>query len=79
PTWMAMCKADMDAAHGIENSTLVTTMARNGVEFGLRISGLTGQWFTGPALQVIGPMCAGYEPAESGGDGGGCAISDSLG
>ena len=39
PTWMAMCKAAMDAAHGIEYSTVVTTMARNGVEFGLRVSG----------------------------------------
>lgn len=54
PTWMAMCKAAMDAAHGIEYSTVVTTMARNGVEFGLRVSGLPGQWFTGPAQQVIG-------------------------
>ncbi|MBC9973298.1 DUF1116 domain-containing protein, partial [Escherichia coli] len=42
PTWMAMCKAAMDAAHGIEYSTVVTTMARNGVEFGLRVSGLPG-------------------------------------
>ncbi|MBO0236941.1 oxamate carbamoyltransferase subunit AllG family protein, partial [Vibrio parahaemolyticus] len=40
PTWMAMWKAAMDAAHGIEYSTVVTTMARNGYEFGLRISGL---------------------------------------
>ena len=58
-----MCKAAMDAAHGIEYSTVVTTMARNGVEFGLRVSGLPGQWFTGPAQQVIGPMFAGYKPA----------------
>lgn len=66
PTWMAMCKAAMDAAHGIEYSTVVTTMARNGVEFGLRVSGLPGQWFTGPAQQVIGPMFAGYKPEDSG-------------
>lgn len=47
PTWMAMCKAALDAAAGIEYSTLVTAMARNGVEFGVRISGLPGrggQW-----------------------------------
>lgn len=49
PTWMAMCKAAMDAAHGIEYSTVVTTMARNGVEFGLRVSGLPGQWFYRPS------------------------------
>ncbi len=56
----------MDAAHGIEYSTVVTTMARNGYEFGLRISGLPGQWFTGPSQQVIGPMFAGYKPEDSG-------------
>ncbi|WP_353846454.1 oxamate carbamoyltransferase subunit AllG family protein, partial [Escherichia coli] len=50
---------------GIEYSTVVTTMARNGVEFGLRVSGLPGQWFTGPAQQVIGPMFAGYKPEDS--------------
>ncbi|MEE8534679.1 MAG: DUF1116 domain-containing protein, partial [Kiloniellales bacterium] len=36
---MAACKAIMDAADGIEHSSLVTAMARNGVEFGIRVSG----------------------------------------
>lgn len=79
PTWMAMCKAAMDAAHGIEYSTVVTTMARNGVEFGLRVSGLPGQWFTGPAQQVIGPMFAGYKPIDSGLDIGDSAITETYG
>ncbi|WBM69695.1 DUF1116 domain-containing protein [Buttiauxella sp. WJP83] len=79
PTWMAMCKAAMDAAHGIEYSTVVTTMARNGVEFGLRVSGLPGHWFTGPAQQVIGPMFAGYKPADSGLDIGDSAITETYG
>ncbi|KLN47451.1 hypothetical protein AAY77_01165 [Providencia rettgeri] len=79
PTWMAMCKASMDAAHGIEYSTVVTTMARNGYEFGLRISGLPGQWFTGPSQQVIGPMFAGYKPEDSGLDIGDSAITETYG
>ncbi|GDX05996.1 DUF1116 domain-containing protein [Buttiauxella sp. A111] len=79
PTWMAMCKAAMDAAHGIEYSTVVTTMARNGVEFGLRVSGLPGHWFTGPAQQVIGPMFAGYKPEDSGLDIGDSAITETYG
>ncbi|AYN27206.1 putative cytoplasmic protein [Buttiauxella ferragutiae ATCC 51602] len=79
PTWMAMCKAAMDAAHGIEYSTVVTTMARNGFEFGLRVSGLPGHWFTGPAQQVIGPMFAGYKPADSGLDIGDSAITETYG
>ncbi|MGB3563557.1 MAG: DUF1116 domain-containing protein, partial [Thermoanaerobaculia bacterium] len=46
---MAACKAMADAAHGIEASTLVTTMARNGTDFGIRVSGLGDDWFTAPA------------------------------
>ena len=37
---MAACKAAVDAAHGVPDSTLVTTMARNGTDFGIRVSGL---------------------------------------
>lgn len=79
PTWMVMCKAAMDAAHGIDHSTVVTTMARNGVEFGLRVSGLPGQWFTGPAQQVTGPMFAGYKAEDSGLDIGDSAITETYG
>ncbi|MGW1405562.1 oxamate carbamoyltransferase subunit AllG family protein [Streptomyces sp. NPDC002403] len=80
PTWLAMAKAAMDAAHGIEGSTIVTTMARNGVEFGIRVSGLPGnQWFTGPAQPVVGPMFAGYRPEDSGLDIGDSAISETYG
>ncbi len=79
PTWMAAAKASMDAASGIENSTLVTTMARNGVDFGIRVSGTGDQWFTGPAQQVIGPMFAGYTPADSGLDMGDSAITETFG
>lgn len=47
---MSSAKATMDAASNIEGSTLVTTMARNGTDFGIRISGLGDRWFTAPAL-----------------------------
>lgn len=80
PTWMALCKCAMDAAHGIENSTIVTTMARNGVEFGIRVSGMAGNtWFTGPAQKVVGPMFAGYKPEDSGLDIGDSAITETYG
>ncbi|MFE7211575.1 DUF1116 domain-containing protein [Streptomyces sp. NPDC001698] len=80
PTWLAMAKAALDAAHGIEGSTIVTTMARNGVEFGIRVSGLPGNhWLTGPAQKVIGPMFAGYKPEDSGLDIGDSAISETYG
>ena len=80
PTWMAMAKCALDSAHGIENSTVVTTMARNGVEFGIRVSGMPGNtWFTGPAQKVIGPMFAGYKPEDSGLDIGDSAITETYG
>lgn len=80
PTWMATAKAALDAAHGVEGSTVVTTMARNGVEFGIRVSGMAGnQWFTGPAQKVIGPMFAGYKPEDSGLDIGDSAITETYG
>ncbi|WP_042477458.1 YlbE family protein [Bacillus ndiopicus] len=80
PTWMALSKCALDAAHGIENSTIVTTMARNGVEFGIRVSGMPGfTWFTGPAQKVVGPMFAGYKPEDSGLDIGDSAITETYG
>jgi hypothetical protein len=80
PTWMVLCKCALDAAHGIQDSTVVTTMCRNGVEFGIRVSGMPGNtWFTGPAQPVIGPMFAGYKPQDSGLDIGDSAITETYG
>jgi len=79
PTWMAAAKAALDAAEGVPDSTILTTMARNGVEFGIRVAGLPGRWFTGPAQQVIGPMFAGYTPQDSGRDIGDSAITETYG
>jgi NifU-like protein involved in Fe-S cluster formation len=80
PTWMALCKNAMDSAHGIEYSTIVTTMCRNGVEFGVRVSGMEGNtWFTGPAQKVIGPLFAGFKPEDSGLDIGDSAITETYG
>ena len=79
PTWMAASKAAMDAAHGIKDSSIVTTMCRNGIDFGVRVSGLPGQWFTGPAQKVIGPLFAGYKPEDSGLDIGDSAITETYG
>lgn len=80
PTWMATSKAAMDAAHNIPDSTIVTTMARNGVEFGIRVSGVGGNtWFTGPSQRVVGPLFAGYKPEDSGLDIGDSAITETYG
>ena len=46
---MTACKLAMDAASDINCSTVVTAMARNGTDFGVRISGLGNKWFIAPS------------------------------
>jgi Protein of unknown function (DUF1116) len=76
---MAACKAALDAAHGVPNSTLVTAMARNGTDFGIRVSGLGDGWFTGPAETPQGLFFPGYGPADANPDIGDSAITETAG
>ncbi len=76
---MAACKATMDAAHGVEGSTLVTTMARNGTEFGIRVSGLGDRWFTGPAETPRGLYFPGFTAADANPDVGDSTITETAG
>jgi hypothetical protein len=76
---MAACKAMCDAAHDIEGCTLVTTMARNGTDFGIRVSGLPGQWFTAPAQIPVGLFFPGYTQADANPDIGDSAITETAG
>lgn len=76
---MACCKAMLDAGHGVEHSTLVTAMARNGVEFGIRVSGTGDVWFTAPAPMVDGLFFPGYSPADAAPDLGDSAITETAG
>lgn len=76
---MAAAKAATDPAAGIEFSTVVTTMARNGTEFGIRVSGLPGQWFTAPSPRVEGLFIPGFSEADAGLDMGDSAITETVG
>jgi len=76
---MASGKAITDPAHGIEYSTIVTAMARNGTEFGIRVSGLDGVWFTAPAPVVEGLYLPGYSAEDGGLDMGDSAITETVG
>jgi hypothetical protein len=76
---MAACKAMLDAAHGVPRSSLVTAMARNGVEFGIRVSGLGERWFTAPAATIEGLYFAGYSAADAARDLGDSAITETAG
>nr|WP_301540581.1 DUF1116 domain-containing protein [Enterococcus gallinarum] len=77
---MPASKSALDAAHGVKYSTVVTTMARNGVEFGIRISGLDkDQWFTAPANFVKGMFFPGYTEEDANPDLGDSAITETMG
>ena len=76
---MAACKAMLDAAHGVPDSSVVTAMARNGVEFGVRVSGLGDRWFTTPAPVVDGLYFPGYTIKDAAPDLGDSAITETAG
>ncbi|MDP3177800.1 MAG: DUF1116 domain-containing protein, partial [Spirochaetaceae bacterium] len=76
---MPSCKCAADAARGIEGSTVIYAMARNGVEFGIRISGLGDRWFTGPASMVKGLYLPGFGPADAAPDIGDSVITETAG
>jgi hypothetical protein len=76
---MAAAKAAADPAAGIAYSTLVTAMARNGTEFGIRVSGLGDQWFTAPSPRIDGLYLPGFGAADAGLDMGDSAITETVG
>jgi len=76
---MAACKALLDPAHGVPRSTLVTAMARNGTDFGIRVSGLGDRWFTAPAEVPVGLFFPGFSQADANPDIGDSTITESAG
>ena len=76
---MAACKCMMDPAHGVPGSSLVSVMSRNGVDFGLRLSGTGDEWFTAPAPVPDGLYFPGYSRADAGADMGDSAITETAG
>jgi hypothetical protein len=76
---MAACKAALEASEGIPSSALVSTMARNGTDFGIRIAGLPGDWFTAPAELPHGLYFPGYSETDANRDIGDSAIAETAG
>jgi hypothetical protein len=76
---MAACKGMVDAAHGIEGSTIVSVMARNGTDFGIRVSGLGDTWFTAPVAIPKGLYFPGFTEDDSSGDIGDSTITETAG
>jgi hypothetical protein len=76
---MAACKAMCDAAHGVTGSTLVTAMARNGTDFGIRVSGLGDRWFTAPAQVPQGLYFPAFSGLDANADIGDSTITETAG
>ena len=76
---MPACKCTVDAARGIEGSSVIIAMARNGTDFGIQVSGLGDRWFTGPASMVEGLYLPGFGPQDAAPDLGDSVITETTG
>ena len=76
---MAMAKSMLDPAQGIADCTVVTAMARNGADFGIRVSALGERWFTAPVEMPQGLYFPGYSAADANPDMGDSAILETAG
>ncbi len=76
---MAAGKLGSDAAAGVTASSLVTVMARNGTDFGIRLSGTGDRWFTAPAPPVDGLYLGGYTEEDASPDIGDSTITETIG
>ncbi|WP_409332100.1 DUF1116 domain-containing protein [Trujillonella humicola] len=76
---MPTAKLAMDAAGDVPGSTMVTVMARNGTEFGIRTAGTGDRWFTGPAQTPVGLFLGDYGPDDANPDIGDSAIMETYG
>ncbi len=76
---MATGKAIVDGARLNKAGTVVTTMTRNGKDFGIRISGLGDQWFTAPVNTPKGLFFTGFTQDDANPDIGDSAITETVG
>jgi len=72
-------KSSLDAIKDIRFCSIVTAMARNGTEFGIRVSGLGERWFTAPAPRVKGLYFPGFSDEDANPDIGDSTICESYG
>ena len=76
---MAACKATADSILDLKYSTVVSAMARNGTDFGLRVGGLGGRWFTAPAGIPKGLYFPGFSDEDANADLGDSTIAETAG
>lgn len=76
---MAAAKAMADSARDVERSTLVSAMAFNCRNFGIRVSGLGDTWFLGPHPHVEAKLFEGYSEDDIEWMGGESTIAETVG
>jgi hypothetical protein len=76
---MTAAKAILDPTMGVEFSTIVSCMTRNGTDFGIRVAGLGDQWFTAPSPVPEGRFFGNYSQKDVGRDMGDSAITEAAG
>lgn len=72
-------KSALDPAGDIPYSTIVYTMARNGTDFGIRVSALGNRWFTAPAEIIDGLFFPGFTLDDANPDIGDSVITETSG
>ena len=76
---MAACKTIADSAKDIDGSSVVTAMAFNCRNFGVRISGLGDEWILGPQADVEAKLFDGHSEDEITWMGGESIIAETVG
>ncbi len=76
---MAAAKAMTAAGHGVEHSTIVTVMSRNGTDAGIWVSSLGNRWFTARAPVPKGLWFPGFTEADANPDIGDSSITETAG
>ena len=76
---MASAKSVMDYAATVTEGTVVTVMTRNGKDFGVRVSGMEKEWFTGPVNTPKGLYFTGFDESMANPDMGDSAITETFG
>jgi hypothetical protein len=72
-------KAALEPAEGVAGSSIVTVMARNGTDFGIRLASMPDRWFIAPAGKVQGLYFPGFTEADANPDIGDSTITETAG
>jgi hypothetical protein len=72
-------KALLEPAEGIPGSSIVTVMARNGTDFGIRLASMPERWFVAPAGKVQGLYFPQFSEQDANPDIGDSTVTETAG